>query len=98
MKEFIKKLNSNEFIKGPTNLTTHGLVHATWPVADHVYPWILGGATNPSNLVASCASCNYGKANYTIEQLGIQNPLNFDPVLDHWDGLSSFLEEIKIQC
>lgn len=47
MKEFTKQLNSDEFLKGPTNLTTHGLIHATRPVADHVFPWNLGGAANP---------------------------------------------------
>jgi hypothetical protein len=34
----------------------------------------LGGRTDESNLVTSCWSCNYGKANYTVEQIGISNP------------------------
>ena len=94
MKKFIKNLNSPVFQRGSTNLTTHGIIHATWPVADHVHPWNLGGKTNPDNLVASCASCNYGKYNYTIEQLGIDNPFDFPPVVDCWDGLNSKINKI----
>jgi 5-methylcytosine-specific restriction endonuclease McrA len=41
---------------------------------DHVTPWSLGGRTDESNLVTSCWSCNYGKANFTVEQIGIRNP------------------------
>jgi 5-methylcytosine-specific restriction endonuclease McrA len=43
---------------------------------DHVVPLSLGGRTNESNLVTCCWSCNYGKANYTVEQIGIDNPLD----------------------
>ena len=89
MKLFIKKLDSSEFQKGSTNLTTHGIIHATWPVADHVVPWNLGGRTNLENLVASCAACNYGKDGYTVEQIGIENPFHRPPITDGWDGLLS---------
>jgi len=39
IKTFIKKLDSILFIRGETNLDTHGIIHMTWPVADHVIPW-----------------------------------------------------------
>lgn len=92
---FIKKLNASVFERGSTNLTTHGIIHAAWPVADHVVPWIIGGKTDLGNLVSSCATCNYGKAGYTIEQIGIENPLEFSPILDGWDGLESKVESAK---
>ena len=94
LKVIIKKLGHQSFQKGPTNLTTHGIIHATWPVADHVVPWNLGGRTAPSNLVSSCASCNYGKANYTIEQLGLDSPWDFVPMKNHWNGLTSKISAI----
>lgn len=96
MKAFIKKLNSKLFYKGSTNLTTHGIIHITWPVADHVLPWNLGGRTNLENLVSSCGPCNYGKDGYTCEELGIENPFNRPPLEDSWDGLESLLKEIKL--
>tara|TARA_R110000823_G_scaffold65723_1_gene154077 strand:+ start:999 stop:1670 length:672 start_codon:yes stop_codon:yes gene_type:complete len=89
IKSFIKALNSEQFKRGSTNLTTHGIIHATWPVADHVVPWNMGGRTNLANLVASCASCNYGKDGYTCEQMGITNPFTRAPIKDDWDGLVS---------
>ena len=92
---FIKKLNSPFFKRGDTNLTTHGIIHLSWPVADHVIPWNLGGKTNLSNLISSCASCNYGKDGYTIEQLGISNPFNRVPIIDKWDGLVSKIPKLK---
>ena len=75
LKTFIKRLNSPLFSRGETNLNTHGIIHLTWPVADHVIPWNKGGQTSLDNLVSSCAPCNYGKDGYTIEQLGLIDPL-----------------------
>ena len=96
MKLFIKNLDSPVFKKGPNNLATHGIIHAMWPVADHVIPWVLGGKTNLDNLVTSCGPCNYGKAGYTIEQIGIQNPFSSPVVSGCWDGLESKIESIKL--
>ena len=97
LKTFIKNLNSPIFKRGKTNLTTHGIIHATWPVADHVILWVIGGKTNLLNLVASCAPCNYGKAGYTIEQIGIDNPFKHPPKIDGWDGLESLVSDVKKQ-
>jgi 5-methylcytosine-specific restriction endonuclease McrA len=87
IKAFIKQLNSPFFQRGKTNLTTHGIIHISWPVADHVIPWNLGGRTDLNNLVSACAACNYGKDGNTIEQLGIENPFNRPPVMNGWNGL-----------
>ncbi len=92
---FIKKLNSSLFQRAETNLGTHGIIHISWPVADHVIPWNKGGRTDLTNLVASCATCNYGKEGLTIEQLGIKNPFDRNPVVDEWKGLSDKLSELK---
>jgi hypothetical protein len=61
---------------GRTNLTRSGFYLMFVATLDHVLPWSLGGRTDSSNLVTCCWSCNYGKANYTVEQLGLSNPLN----------------------
>ncbi len=92
---FIKKLDSPIFQRGKSNVTTNGIIHITWPVADHVIPWNIGGRTNLKNLVSSCAPCNYGKDGYTIQQIGIQNPFTRNPKIDQWNGLSNKLEELR---
>ena len=60
---------------GKTNATRSGFYLMFVATLDHVLPWSLGGRTNESNLVTCCWSCNYGKANFTVEQLGIKSPL-----------------------
>ena len=75
---------------------THGIIHLTWPVADHVVPWNQGGRTDLDNLVSSCASCNYGKDGNTIQQIGIQNPFNREPIIDTWNGLTDKLNLFSI--
>lgn len=65
---------------GRTNKTRSGFYLLAVATLDHVLPWSLGGRTNPNNLVTSCWSCNYGKANFTIEQIGILNPFDNEPM------------------
>jgi hypothetical protein len=92
---FIKSFNSPLFQRGKTNLTTHGIIHLAWPVADHVVPWNQGGRTDLSNLVSSCATCNYGKDGNTIEQIGIENPFHREPAIGHWNGLSEKVKPLR---
>lgn len=94
LKLFINALNSDLFKKGGTNRTTHGIIHLTWPVADHVLPWNKGGQTNMENLVSACATCNYGKDGYTIEQLGIEDPLARKPTNGNWSGLTDKIVQL----
>ena len=61
---------------GKTNSTCSGFYFSFVATLDHVLPWSLGGRTDESNLVTCCWSCNFGKANYTLEQLGIRNPFH----------------------
>lgn len=64
-------------------------------MADHVIPWNQGGRTDLSNLVSACASCNYGKDRFTIEQLGIENPFKRQPIIDNWMGLTDKIEMLR---
>jgi 5-methylcytosine-specific restriction endonuclease McrA len=64
-------------------------------VIDHVVPHRYGGTNEPSNLVATCGKCNYGRNDFTLEQLGMLDPREYPPVLDQWDGLTRILGERK---
>lgn len=88
LKNFIAQLDFDGFQKGKTNLLTHGLILICSPVIDHVIPHNIGGQTNETNLVTSCYPCNFGKADYTLEQLKNINPFEREPICDDWDGLS----------
>jgi 5-methylcytosine-specific restriction endonuclease McrA len=91
LKTFIKRLNSPLFSRGETNLNTHGIIHLTWPVADHVIPWNKGGRTSLDNLVTSCAPCNYGKDGDTIEQLGLIDPFERPVKKSNWYGFKNII-------
>lgn len=95
LKAFAGRVGPDLFAKGRTNLDTHGIILAFKPVADHVLPWGLGGRTEPSNLVSSCGACNYGKFNYTLEQMGLASPFARPPQQDRWDGLSAYADALK---
>ena len=77
---------------GSTNLTRSGFYLMFVATLDHVLPLSLGGRTNESNLVTSCWSCNYGKANFTVEQIGIKNPLDRDIDLDKENKVERLLK------
>jgi 5-methylcytosine-specific restriction endonuclease McrA len=97
LKTLIKALNTKAFRRGPRNIDTHGIMCIFYPSADHVIPWNKGGLTNPNNLVTSCIPCNFGKDQFTIEQIGIEDPLRRQPLSGDWDGLLSLLKRIKAQ-
>jgi len=76
---------------GKRNIDRHGIYMITFPVADHVHPWTQKGETTIDNLVSSCGPCNYGKNNYTIKDLEIQNPFENPIQNKFWDGGLSIL-------
>ena len=78
-----------------TNAQQHGIIHGFRIVADHVVDHSSGGRTDLENLVSACPACNYGKFNYSLEQLGIENPRLRPPVDNGWDGLVSLLPGMK---
>ena len=41
--------------------------------------------------MTACWSCQFGRGAYTIEELGLSDPLARPPVVDHWDGLGRVL-------
>jgi hypothetical protein len=59
---------------GNSNATRSGFYVMFVATLDHVLPLSLGGRTDETNLVTCCWSCNYGKANFTVEQLGLKDP------------------------
>ena len=62
-------------VKG-TNEQRHGVALVLRATIDHIKPLTRGGRTKLNNLVTSCWSCNYGKLNATLDQLGLANPLD----------------------
>jgi 5-methylcytosine-specific restriction endonuclease McrA len=75
---------------GKSNQIRHGIALNFRATADHVVPIKRGGKTQIENLVTSCWSCNYGKLNALVEQMGIDDPRTRPPILtEDWSGLIS---------
>ena len=62
------------FAMGRTNLTRSGSMIATRATADHVIPRSQGGMTVADNLVTACWPCQFGKAEFSPSQLGLEDP------------------------
>ena len=60
---------------------------------DHILPHSRGGDNDPSNLVAACGSCQFGRMQYTLEEVGFLDPRLRPPVVDRWDGLERLLRK-----
>lgn len=76
---------------GRSNTSQHAAFQCMWAQYDHVVPHAHGGGNALDNLVITCAACNYGKMNYTLEQLGLKDPRMTPPVKSFWDGLERIM-------
>jgi hypothetical protein len=54
-------------------------------------PFARGGGNEPQNLLTTCWSCNFGRGNALIEEIGLIDPRLRAPILDGWDGLTRIL-------
>lgn len=76
LRKIQKALGKDVFCtSGKSNEERHGFIYVARATADHIYPHNRGGRTNLENLITSCWSCNYGKGGFTLEELGLDNPL-----------------------
>jgi len=81
---------------GRTNVDQHAALQCMWLQFDHLIPNERGGASDFENIVVTCAPCNFGRMQWTIEEAGLANPL-LRPIkaswtrFERWDGLTRLL-------
>lgn len=75
---------------GRSNPTQHAALQALWLQFDHVVPHSSGGTNDLTNLIVTCAPCNYGKMSYTLAELGLVDPRIRQPNVSDWNGLIDF--------
>lgn len=85
---------------GPANLPTsrsnyvaHGTLRAFYCSFDHVLPVSRGGRNEIRNVVTACYPCNFGKDSFTLEQLGLDSPLDSPIIADGHDGYRGLLAD-----
>ena len=96
LKAFSKVVDPRLFCAAGTNLERHGIALVFRANVDHVLPWNHGGRTEIDNLVSACQGCNYGKASYTLDEIGIVDPRNRSASKrNSWVGLTSYLQRLQ---
>ncbi len=75
---------------GRRNSEQHAAFQAMWLQYDHIQPHARGGDNSLDNLVVTCAPCNFGKADFLLDELSLTDPRDRTPVPTAWDGLERF--------
>jgi hypothetical protein len=91
VREFFRKNYAEASLWGTRNCEQHAAFQCMWAQYDHVVPHARGGSNDISNLVVTCAPCNYGRMNYTLGEAGLQDPRSHPPRNGTWSGLEEVL-------
>jgi 5-methylcytosine-specific restriction endonuclease McrA len=76
---------------GRTNASRHAAFQCMWMQFDHVLPHSRGGDNSIDNVVVTCAPCNFGRMQFTLEEVGLNDPRRQPPRKSNWDGLERML-------
>lgn len=74
--------------KGSTNEANHFGLATLAASIDHALPFRRGGTSDLNNLVTACMPCQFGRGRWTLEEVQIEDPRSFPPIVDDWDGLT----------
>ncbi len=76
---------------GGSNSEQHAAFQCLWLQSDHVRPHSRGGHTDLDNLVITCGPCNFGRSEWTLEEVGLIDPRTRPALQTEWDGLERFV-------
>ena len=66
----------------------HYALYAMASSLDHIEPHGRGGQNIESNFVTACYCCQFGRGEWTLEEMELHDPRERPPIADTWDGLS----------
>jgi hypothetical protein len=90
VRERIKKAYPEALPWGSRNIDQHAAFQAMWLQYDHLLPHARGGDNRLDNLLITCAPCNFGRMNWTLDEVGLIDPRTRPPVRSDWTGLEEF--------
>lgn len=76
---------------GRTNASQHAGFQALWVQYDHILPHARGGTNSIDNMVITCTACNFGRMDFTLDEVGIDDPRLRPIKLSDWNGLEHVL-------
>lgn len=91
----IKKLYPKALKWERKNINQHAAFQAMWLQYDHLIPHSRGGNNDIENIVITCAPCNFGRMQYTLNEVGLANPLEREKVKSKWMGLERIKKSIN---
>ena len=91
-KEFTR-LYPEALVWGRRNIEQHAAFQAMWLQYDHLVPHSRGGNNDLENLVITCAPCNFGRMEYTVEEVGLINPMSCERSKIAWTGLEEIFKK-----
>jgi 5-methylcytosine-specific restriction endonuclease McrA len=74
---------------GRTDVEQHAAFQCMRLQYDHVLPYSRGGESSFGNFVVTCASCNFGRMEWTLEEVGLMDP-RIAPVPPSWDAAAKW--------
>ena len=80
---------------GKKEFQRHSALYATASSLDHVVPHSRGGKNHISNFITACYCCQFGRGEWTIEEVELYDPLQRPPFIDAWDGLTR-INDLKL--
>jgi len=86
----IRKVYPLALCWGRGNKDQHAAFQAMWAQYDHLLPYARGGSNDLENIVVTCAPCNFGRMDFTLEEVGLIHPRTREPVRSTWTGLENF--------
>jgi HNH endonuclease len=78
---------------GRANQTQHAAFQCMWMQFDHLLPHSRGGDNSVGNVVVTCAPCNFGRMQWTLEEVGLIDPRLRRAQRTSWDGLERALSK-----
>ena len=87
-RDTFRKFLPREARKGRTNDDNHFGLATLCASIDHVLPFRRGGTNDLVNLVTACNPCQFGKGHWTLDEVELEDPRLFPPLIDGWDGLT----------
>lgn len=90
-----RRFGHENFQMSQDNDIAHGTLRAFYNSFDHVVPRSRGGQNTVHNIVTACYACNFGKDNFTLHQLGLDDPRQHSPVDSSHDGFVSLLANVS---
>lgn len=101
IRQLIRQAYPNALLWGSTNISQHAAFQCMWLQFDHVLPSSRGGSSDLSNVVVTCAPCNFGRMDATLTEAQLADPLerptpNLWVGYEDWDGLEKFASPLPI--